>query len=82
MFTLDPSAEQVIADSIRHTESGAQLVLEPGVAQELLEGTREQAEQMASLGYMPVALCSPRVQNTLSPPCRAHGSDAGGTLVQ
>ncbi len=62
VFTLDPAAEQVIADGIRHTESGAQLVLEPGVAQELLEETRKLAERMASMGYMPVALCSPRVR--------------------
>ncbi len=62
VFTLDPMVEQAIADGIRHTESGAQLVLEPGVAQELLEETREQAEMMASMGYMPVAICSPRVR--------------------
>lgn len=62
VFTLDPEMEQMIADGIRHTESGAQLVLEPGVAQKLLEETREQAERMSSLGYMPVALCSPRVR--------------------
>jgi flagellar biosynthesis protein FlhA len=62
VFTLDPMVEQAIADGIRHTESGAQLVLEPGVAQELLEETRDQAERMASMGYMPVAICSPRVR--------------------
>lgn len=62
VFTLDPMVEQAIADGIRHTESGAQLVLEPGVAQELLEETRDQAERMASMGYMPVALCSPRLR--------------------
>jgi flagellar biosynthesis protein FlhA len=62
VFTLDPALEQALAESIRATDSGAQLVLEPGAAQQILAGTKEQAERMAVMGSQPVALCSPRTR--------------------
>ena len=62
VFTLDPSIEQILSEGIRQTEGGYQLVLEPGLAQKLLEGTRAQIEDMAAMGYQPVALCSPRIR--------------------
>lgn len=62
VFTLDPSAEQVLADGIRQLDMGAQLVLEPGVARRILTATKEQTERMAAMGYQPVALCSPRTR--------------------
>lgn len=61
-FTLDPSVEQVIADHVRNTDMGAQLVLEPDNAKNILKGTKNQVERMTALGYSPVALCSPRVR--------------------
>jgi len=61
-FTLDPSLEHSIAEGIRQTDAGLQLVLEPELAQQILRGTRTQVELMAARGYQPVALCSPRTR--------------------
>jgi flagellar biosynthesis protein FlhA len=62
VFTLDPAIEQSIADGLRQTDMGAQLVLDPVTVQTVLEGTRAQVERMAALGNQPVALCSPRIR--------------------
>lgn len=62
VFTLDPSVEQAVAEGIRQTEVGMQLIMEPGMVQQLLQGTRTQVERMAAMGYQPVALCSPRTR--------------------
>ncbi len=62
VFTLDPVLEQSIAEGIRQTEVGMQLVLEPTAVQQILNGVRTQVERMAAMGYQPVALCSPRTR--------------------
>lgn len=62
VFAVDPSVEQIIADGLRQTDMGVQLVLDPVSVQKVLEGTKEQIEQMAAAGYQPVAFCSPRVR--------------------
>lgn len=62
VFTLDPAMEQAVAEGIRQTEAGMQLVLEPGLVQRMMQGTRDQVERLAAMGYQPVALCSPRTR--------------------
>lgn len=62
VFTLDPGVEAKIADSLRQTDIGIQLVLDPVTVQKILNSTKEEIERMAALGYQPVALCSPRVR--------------------
>lgn len=62
VFTLDPLVEQVIADGVRQTDAGSQLVLEPSTVQQILQQTRNQVERMAAMGYTPVCLCSPRIR--------------------
>jgi len=61
-LTLAPTLEQVLADGIRQTDVGTQLVLAPDVARKILEATRMQVERMAALGQVPVILCSPRTR--------------------
>ncbi|HEY3269367.1 MAG TPA: flagellar biosynthesis protein FlhA [Armatimonadota bacterium] len=61
-FTLHPRLEQIIADSVRHTEMGGYAVLDPDMSNRVLAGTKEQIERMTELGYGPVCLCSPRVR--------------------
>ncbi|MDO8586201.1 MAG: flagellar biosynthesis protein FlhA [Armatimonadota bacterium] len=61
-FTLDPQLEQMLAEGLRQTDNGVQLVIDPSLAQQVLEATRSQVEQMAAKGYQPVGLCSPRIR--------------------
>jgi len=62
VFTLDPGLEQQIADGIRHSEMGAQLVLDPGMVRQILTAVRKETERMATMGFQPVGLCSPRTR--------------------
>jgi len=62
VFALDPAVEQVIADGLRQTDAGMQLIIDPVTVQKILEGTKAQMELMAAAGYQPVAFCSPRVR--------------------
>ena len=62
VFTLDPTLEQSVAEGIRQTDIGMQLVLEPELVQQIMQGTRTQVERLAAMGYQPVALCSPRTR--------------------
>ncbi len=62
VFTLDPSIEQAMADGLRQTDVGTQLVLDPMTVHRVLESTRLQVERMGALGHQPVALCSPRIR--------------------
>jgi flagellar biosynthesis protein FlhA len=62
VFTFQPALEQTIVDNIRQTELGARLILDPDTTQALLHAVRAQVEQMAQLGYPPIALCSPRTR--------------------
>ncbi len=62
VFALDPGVEQVIADGLRQTDVGVQLVLDPQTVHSILEATKDQVERAAAAGLQPVAFCSPRVR--------------------
>jgi flagellar biosynthesis protein FlhA len=61
-FTLDPVIEQMLADNIRRTEAGVQVVLEPSVQQRILGQMRTLSERMIGTGHQPLVLCSSRVR--------------------
>ena len=62
VFTLHPSLEQTLADSIRQTEIGSRLILDPSMVQQTLEATKPAVERLADTGKHPVALCSARIR--------------------
>jgi flagellar biosynthesis protein FlhA len=62
VFALDPSVEQLIADGLRQTDSGVQLVLDPASVHKVLEASKTEIERAAAGGYPPVAFCSPKVR--------------------
>jgi len=61
-FTLDPSVEQQMADGLRQTDMGVQLILDPLSVHNILESTKSRIEHMIAMGHQPVALCSPRIR--------------------
>jgi len=61
-FTLDPSVEQLMADGLRQTDMGVQLILDPLSVHNILESTKSRIEHMIAMGHQPVALCSPRIR--------------------
>ncbi|MCL6639440.1 MAG: FHIPEP family type III secretion protein, partial [Firmicutes bacterium] len=60
VLTLHPKLEQDIADSIRETRFGAYPVLDPQVANRLLERLIALIEKMTLRSAAPVVLCAPR----------------------
>lgn len=62
LFTLDRTLEEAVARSIIHTDSGAQLNLDPKVTQTILASLNEKIEEATSQGEKMVVLCSPVIR--------------------
>lgn len=62
VLTLDASVEQALFDSIRNAEGGANLVVEPKFAEQLMAKLSTQGERMMKSNMLPVLLCSPELR--------------------
>lgn len=62
VITLHPKLEQRITDSIEQTQLGAYPVLEPQVARQILNRSKEEMEKLSIRGLSPVVLCSSRAR--------------------
>ena len=62
VVTLDPEVEQTIMNSVKQTENGAYLTIEPDEAQKIINSTRGQIEKLEELGKQPIILASPIVR--------------------
>jgi len=65
VFTIDPSVEQQMADSVQNTKQGLMLVLEPQMTEKLLEQIGRETEKMQAAGLTPLCICSPNVRLAL-----------------
>ncbi len=61
-ITLDPLLEKRIADALQQTVQGTYPVLEPLVAQKILQGISNMVERLRQEGLSPVVLASPRIR--------------------
>jgi len=61
-FTLSPSVEQLLTDSIQNTKQGIMLVLPPEITEKLTRATVRQADNISAGGHHPLCLCSPNVR--------------------
>ncbi|MDR1242618.1 MAG: flagellar biosynthesis protein FlhA [Deltaproteobacteria bacterium] len=66
IMTLDPAAEQTLQESVRQTESGAYLALNPGSAQRLIQHINKTVENAVNTDGQPVVLASPMVRPHLA----------------
>jgi flagellar biosynthesis protein FlhA len=62
VLTLDPVVEQKIMDSVKKTEQGMFLSLDPSVVEQILKGTGKAATKLESMGRTPIILTSPIVR--------------------
>ena len=62
VVTLDPSIEQAIMDSVKQTETGTYLALEPSIMSQIIRATADTAEKLTSMGRTPIILTSPIVR--------------------
>ncbi len=62
VITVDPKIEQEIMSSIKQTESGAYLTLDPQRVRAIMEDCGEQMKKMEDQGRTPIVVCSPIVR--------------------
>ena len=62
VITLDPAIEQLIMDSVKHSEQGTYLNMNPEMIEKIMNATGEEAEKLATAGRTPIILTSPIVR--------------------
>lgn len=65
VFTIDPSVEQALADSVQNTKQGLMLAVDPAMAETLLENMSGLVNEMQVAGLTPACLCSPNIRLAL-----------------
>ncbi|MCL1916336.1 MAG: flagellar biosynthesis protein FlhA [Desulfovibrionaceae bacterium] len=66
IITLDPTVEQALQESVRQTESGNYLALNPGAAQKLIQQINKAVEGAVNTDGQPVVLASPMTRPHLA----------------
>jgi flagellar biosynthesis protein FlhA len=61
-ITLDPKLEQQLAHGVRQTQSEVALMLEPKLAQHIVNSLSKHIQQMLSVGHQPLVLCAPQLR--------------------
>jgi len=59
VITLDPACETMLGNSVKHTEHGSYMSLDPQVSDKFLASAKIELEKQISLGLPPVTLASP-----------------------
>ncbi len=62
VITLDPKCEQEIMSSVKQTEQGSYLALDPEYTQKLMEALRGEVQKLEELGRTPILITSPIVR--------------------
>lgn len=62
VVTLDPKVEQEIMASVKQTEQGAYLTLDPEKTKAIIESTRTEIGKLESIGKNPIVITSPIVR--------------------
>ncbi|MBN1515908.1 flagellar biosynthesis protein FlhA [Candidatus Sumerlaeota bacterium] len=66
LMVLDQEIEEAIQQSIRHTEGGSFLAMDPGRAQQILNALKSAVERFNLLNAPPIVACIPQVRKQLS----------------
>ncbi len=66
IITLDSKVEKILQESIRQTEQGSYLAMEPGIAQKIIKGVSAAVEGAVGTDGQPVILVSPPVRPHLA----------------
>ncbi|MDD5994993.1 MAG: flagellar biosynthesis protein FlhA [Clostridiales bacterium] len=62
VITLDPKVEQEIMNSVKQTEQGAYLALDPEYSAAIMTSLQEQTSKLEELGHTPIIITSPIVR--------------------
>lgn len=59
VLTLDPAVESMIMESVKHSEQGTYLTLDPEVISEIVAVTDKAVRKLTDMGRMPIIITSP-----------------------
>ena len=62
VITLDPKVEQMIMGSIKQTEQGAYISLDPAITKKILKSTEVEIKKLENKGQTPIIITSPIVR--------------------
>ncbi|GMQ60493.1 flagellar biosynthesis protein FlhA [Vallitalea sediminicola] len=62
VITLDPGLEQKIMDSVKNTEQGTYLALDPEITAKIFTSVEQETNKLSSIGRTPILLTSPIVR--------------------
>lgn len=62
VVTLDPKVEQMIMSSIKQTEQGAYISLDPAITKQILGATEAEIQKLENKGQSPIIITSPIVR--------------------
>jgi flagellar biosynthesis protein FlhA len=62
VITLDPKIEQMIMDSVKQTEQGSYLAIDPELTKRIFESLRTELGKLEDLGKNPIIITSPIVR--------------------
>lgn len=62
VITLDPQVEQVIRESIQHTDHGSYVAMDPDHAQAIFNSLSASVEKAIGTGHQAIVLCAPVVR--------------------
>ncbi|MCR4895510.1 MAG: flagellar biosynthesis protein FlhA [Lachnospiraceae bacterium] len=62
VVTLDPKVEQEIMGSVKQTENGAFLNMDPAKSRAIIDSTGKEMQKLENLGKMPIVITSPIVR--------------------
>jgi flagellar biosynthesis protein FlhA len=60
--TLDPRLEQKISDSLKESDAGIYVAMEPITVQKIIAAVTAESKQLVGEGRQPIIVCSPRVR--------------------
>ena len=62
VVTIDPRIEQEIMSSVKQTEQGAYLTMDPERIRQIMDATKAEVAKLEELGHNPIVVCSPIVR--------------------
>lgn len=62
VVTLDPKIEQMIMGSVKQTEQGAYISLDPAITKQILKSTEAEIQKLENKGQAPIIITSPIVR--------------------
>ena len=60
--TLDPRLEQKMIDSLKESDTGAYIALDPMTSRRIIAAVTEESKRMVNEGLQPIVVCSPKIR--------------------